>query len=79
MKAKIKLLDLEPGNKVWCCGDSGFCDNGIEKVKKVSFKFDENTGEKYKVIHIAGERLFDSRNGCPLTPPLAYYIEPIEQ
>lgn len=76
---KIELKDLEVGNKVWCGGDSGFCYNDIETVEKIQFKFDEDTGEKYKVIVLSGDRKFDSRNGNALNPPLAYYLMPIEQ
>lgn len=76
---KIELNDLEKGNKVWCGGNSGFCYDSIEKVVGVSYKFDKNTGVKYKVIHLSSERHFDSRNGQALTPPTAYYLQSCEQ
>ena len=71
---KIQLKDLEKGNKVCCGGSSGFCYDSIEEVECVSYKFDENTGDKYKVIHLSSKRHFDSRNGQALTPPTAYYL-----
>ena len=76
---EIDLKDLEKGNKVWCGGDSGFCDDGIEKVKKIEWKFDENTGEKYKVVILSEKRKFDTRDGSAITPPYAYYLMPIDQ
>ena len=76
---KIKLKDLKVGNKVWCGGDSGFCRSDIEKVEKIEWKFDEDTGEKYKVIILKGDRKFDSRNGRAMTPPKAYYLMVTEQ
>ena len=74
----IELKDLKKGNKVWCGGNSGFCYSDIVEVQDISYKFDENTGEKYKVIHTNGQR-FDSRNGRPLDPPTAYYIKSCKQ
>ena len=58
----IELEDIEKGHTVWCGGDSGFCSSGYETVKKVSFKFDEDTGEQYKVIHLSESHLFDSKD-----------------
>ena len=75
---EIQLKDLEKGNKVWCGGSSGFCYDDIVEVKDVSYKFDENTGAKYKVIHTSSQK-FDSRDGSPLEPPTAYYIKSCEQ
>lgn len=76
---KKELKDLEVGNKVWCGGDSGFCRSDIEKVEKIEWKFDEDTGEKYKVIVLSGSRKFDSRNGVAITPPKAYYLMATKQ
>lgn len=78
-KMEIELKNLEAGNKVWCGGDSGFCHDDIEKVEKVDYKFDKDTGEKYKIIILSDDRKFDSRNGKALTPPTAYYLMAIEQ
>jgi hypothetical protein len=76
---KIKLKDLETGKKVWCGCDSGFCQENIEEVEKIEWKFDEDTGEKYKVIMLSGGRKFDSRNGTAMNSPAAYYLSPTEQ
>lgn len=76
---KIEIKDLVEGNKVWCGGNSGFCDNDVEEVKGIEFKFDEDTGEKYKVIILSGGRKFDSRTGEAMTPPTAYFLMATEQ
>lgn len=68
------LLDINIGEEVWCGGDSSFCDASIEKVVKISYRYDKKTGEKYKRIHLKGKRKFDARTGMALNPPLAYYI-----
>jgi hypothetical protein len=76
---EIELKDIEIGNKVWCGGDSGFCDDDIETVENIKWKYDKNTGEKYKVIILSENRKFDSRTGEAMNPPLMYYIEKTEQ
>ena len=70
----IKIKDLEVGDKVWCGGDSGFCTDDVEKVEKIDYKFDKDTGEKYKIIILAGNRQFDSRDGNAINEPTAYYL-----
>jgi hypothetical protein len=75
---KIELEDLEVGSKVWCCCYSGFCYNEIENVTHVTFKYDENTGVEYKIIHTSSQT-FDGRDGAALEAPMAYYIQPCEQ
>ena len=73
---KKPLAEIEVEDKVWRGGDSGFCRSDIETVKDIAYKYDEDTGEKYKVIILAGNRKFDSRTGYAINPPLAYYIRP---
>lgn len=67
-----KLKDLVVGDLVLCTGDSSFCDPSYEKVKRITIKYDEDSGNPYNVIWISGGQSFDSRNGSPLSPPLAY-------
>ena len=69
------LSKLKKGSKVWCGGDSGFCYNSIVTVKKIIYRYDTITGEKYKVICFDGDHQFDSRTGWAITPPLAYYLQ----
>jgi len=66
--------DLQIGDMVYCGGCSGFCDEDKEKVEDISFRFDPKNGERYKIIHLSNNRLFDSRNGRAITPPIAYQI-----
>lgn len=74
---KASLKDLKIGDDVWCGGDSGFTTNETEKIKNITTKYDENTGEPFNVIWLSGNRKFDSRNGSPINPPWAYYIRSI--
>lgn len=76
---KIPLSELKKDDYVYCTGDSGFCQSSIEQVINTSIRFDEMTGAAYTVIHLSGDRLFDSRHGDPITPPLAYYLVPFDQ
>ena len=76
---KIQLKDINEGDKVFCGGSSGFCHNGVEVVVMTSFKYDENTGEKYKVIHLHDNHQYDSRTGRAMNPPWAYSIRPTTQ
>ena len=48
-----------------------FCSGGESKVAKISYKFDEDTGEKYKVIHV--DRQLYSVEGWALKAS-AYHI-----
>lgn len=75
---EIKLEDLEIGHKVWHGGSSGFTHNDISPVTDVIFKFDEDSGVKYKIVQVSGQR-FDTRTGYPLDPPRRYFIKPCPQ
>ena len=72
----MKLSDLKVGDKVWCGGDSGFCQSSTEKITKITTQYHKHTGEPYKVLWIRS-RKFSSKHGGALNPPLAYYIQPI--
>lgn len=78
MSIRNKLRALVKGDKVCCTGDSSFCQSSTQKIKKLTVKYDEDTGKPYNVIHLAGDRKFDSRTGYAINPPLAYYILPIK-
>lgn len=60
---EIALVDLEKGDYVteWTWGSGGQFNSNV-RVTKVDFKYDEDTGERYKVIHIKGY-VYDSRTG----------------
>lgn len=71
----MNLKNVKVGDNVIIGGDSGFCaPDYTYKVTEITIKYDENTGEQYNVIH-CGDRLFESRNGQAISPPLAYYIK----
>lgn len=72
--AKKKLQDLKVGDSVICTGDSGFCDTSVEKILKISTKFNEYSGKPYPIIWLSGRRRFHGRKGHATTTPLAYYI-----
>lgn len=75
---KKKLTELEINDKVWCDGDSSFCTVSKETIRKVTYQFDEQSGEKYKVLWIDESRKFDSRDGSAMSPPTAYYLTELE-
>ena len=58
------LINCEIGDEVYvdCLSSMGASSCGMEEVSNISFKYDEDTGEKYKIIH-CGESTYDSRTG----------------
>lgn len=71
---KKDLKDLEAGDRVLCTGNSSFCHDHEDAVKSVQWRYDEYTGEKYKVLVLSGGRQFNSRTGRAINPPLAYNV-----
>ena len=71
------LSELKVGDIVWCGGDSSFCDDSKEEIKKITTKYDEDSGEPYNVIWLDGDRKFDARHGGAMNSPTAYYIQAI--
>jgi hypothetical protein len=74
-KLNMKLSDLNKGDFVICDGDNGFCHRSKEEIENISYSYCIRTGKKYKVIHLSGDRKFDSRDGAAMNPPLMYYIK----
>jgi hypothetical protein len=70
----MNLSTIKVGDIVTCKGDSSFCQSSKEKVIKITIQYDKHTGIPYNVIHLSGNRKFDSRSGSAITPPLAYYV-----
>lgn len=68
------LLQLEVGDTVNVECYTGMGTGGETTVDKILYKYDTNTGEKYKVIVVDGNHQFDSRTGDAITPPTMYYI-----
>lgn len=75
-KPEAKLMKKEQGDTVYmdCLSSMGASSAGDIKITKTKYKYDENTGEKYKVIIVEGGAKFDSRNGEPLNKQSMYYI-----
>jgi len=73
----MKLNEVNIGDKVYIDGYTSMAQQnfGVRDVIDIKYKYDEDTGERYKVIVInAGE--FDSRTGESLNKNSMYYIEP---
>ena len=75
MKAETTLSDLKEGDEVVSYGYGGFCQDSIETVKGIEFKFDEVSGQQYNVITINSGQMFDTRTGHAMTSPTAYNIK----
>lgn len=74
----MKTLEtLEVGDVVYHDGDSSFCHLSKITVTDIEYKYDPDTGEKYKII-CCSKLKFDGRTGHALNEPLAYYIKPDE-
>jgi hypothetical protein len=69
----MDLKQLEKGDKVYVDGYTSFCDPYTGEVSETTFRYDQLTGEKYKVIIIDGH-MFDSRDGSAMNPPTMYYL-----
>lgn len=65
--------DIGVNDTIYVDGDSSFCTGGYEEVTEIKTKYDEDTGEPYRVICTKDQK-FDGRSGLAITPPLAYYI-----
>ncbi len=71
----MKTVDeLVIGDIVYHDGDSSFCTMSEMKVTNIKFKFNEDTGDPYKVI-CCGKLEFDGITGESLDNQF-YYIEP---
>jgi hypothetical protein len=59
----IPITDVKEGYyvNVWLIQPGGW-DITEKQVQGISYKYDENTGEKYKVVHASGSS-YDSRTG----------------
>jgi len=66
--------DIHVGDMIYIDCDASFVTAGSsEIVTETRIKYDEDTGEPYKVI-CCGDHHFDARSGCAITKPTAYYI-----
>ena len=71
------LLKKVVGDTVYkeCYSSMGASSTGNETITKISFKYDEDTGKKYKVIHTKCGT-WDSRTGDSISNKSSmFYIE----
>jgi len=64
-------MDIQEGDDIFI-DDDVFPHGRYGTVTETKFKYDENTGESYKVI-CCGDHEFDARSGLSITP-LGYFI-----
>lgn len=65
------------GDKVYVDGYTSMAqqNSGEEKIKKIDFRYDEKTGEKFDIYKV-GSDWYDSRDGsCYSNKNSMYYIE----
>lgn len=77
---KKELKDLEKGDKVYKDGYTSMAQQnaGTHIVVGVKTKYDEDTGEPYKIVKLEDDEWFDTRDGgCYSNHYYMYYIEPI--
>ena len=65
--------DFKIGGEVIVDCYTSFGTMSTEIITDIQLKYDQDTGEGYRIICI-GDHHFDSRTGEALTPPLMYYI-----
>ena len=65
--------ELKVGDVVTIACVSGLGTGGLVIVTDIKTKYDEDSGEPYKVI-VCGSSEYLARDGSAITPPLAYYI-----
>jgi len=78
---KIELLNIKKGDFVYkdCVSSMGASSTGLQEVKEIIYKYDEDTGAKYNVIVTKDGSKWDSRNGGPYSGSPMFYIEPVDQ
>ena len=72
---KQPLTSKYTGDEVYVCCTVrlGASSAGTFTVESISFKFDEDTGEKYKVLHAANMK-WDTRTGDSI-PKGMFYLD----
>lgn len=79
MKQKKELINCEIGDSVYLNCDSSFgsSSTGVCEIDKIDYKYDENTGEKFKIIKLFdNDDWYDTRSGnCFSNKNSMFYIE----
>ena len=70
------LDNIKVGDNVYreCYTSMGASSNGDSEVTAIITKYDEDTGEPYKVI-CCGDHWFDGRTGDAMNEPTMFYIK----
>jgi len=69
-----RLSNLKVGDVVRVECDSGLGSGGNNILTDITTKYDEDTGEPYKLLWF-DEHAFDGRTGRAYNPPTAYYLD----
>jgi len=72
----IPLSEVQVGDTVYIDGMTSFCNPHLDHVTRIQTKYDEDTGESYKVVY-CGAHMYDARNGKALNSPTMYFISHI--
>lgn len=67
----IEVKDVIVGDYLYVGGESGFCGGGYEKIVEIKTKYNEDTGEQYKVF-ITEEDFWWSDKGERIKGPKRY-------
>lgn len=67
------MIKDKVGDKIMVECFTGMGTGGIEKITKITTKYDEDTGKPYKVIW-CGKHMFHGITGKALNSPTFYYI-----
>jgi hypothetical protein len=77
-QAMKPLTELQAGDTVYldCPSSLGASSTGTKTIQDIQFKYDEDTGDKYRVIVLGSGDKYDSRNGgrMPRTGGGFFYI-----
>jgi len=69
------LPEFKAGDRVQVECYSGHGDPFVGTIKQIKVKYDEDTGDPYKVIVLNDGHQFDAVSGTAITEPTMYYIE----
>lgn len=70
---KINKEEAKVGDYAYVDGYSGFCYGSYERITDIVTRYDEITGEPYKVI-VCGKGLYRFDNGWSINGAMAYSI-----
>ena len=68
-------MKIDVGDTVLVIDMHGNYEDTEEECVDITSEYDSFTKRTFEIIHIEGDREFDSRTGEAITPPLNYRIE----